>query len=536
MSLTQLFNKYSQNKKKKRKIVIQEYYGEAKSLKKSLSENIKLLKQLLGEPADLIIREFELGEKAEGKLALIFIDGLTNGTYIHDFILKGLMIEISHSDVYKNINNNSNLLNILKKYSIPISDIKEVSDYKLLCEKLLSGDSILLYDGSEMGLILETKGWQDRGVTEPSSETVIRGARDSFNETLRTNTALVRRRIIDVNLRVISRNIGTVTKTAVEIMYIEGIANEKIVQDVVERIEKINIDGVLESGYLEELLIDEHYSLFPTMYSTERPDTVAGNLLEGRIAILTDGTPFVLLVPVVFVQFFQSVEDYYQRSIFASFLRIIRYISFFLALLTPSIYIAVTTFHLEMIPTPLIINISAQRENVPFPAIIEVIIMELTFEVLREAGVRMPRAIGSAISIVGALVIGEAAVNAGIVSNFMVIIVSVTAISSLITPEYNFSNPIRLLRFAFIILGATFGLFGISVGLMFLAVHLCGLRSFGVPYMYPFAPFNWQGLKDAFIRAPLNSQFKRPKIITEEDIIRQNDEQNSIKNDVEQKN
>ena len=292
---------------------------------------------------------------------------------------------------------------------------------------------------------METKKWEDRGVTEPSAETVVRGSRDSFNETLRTNIMLIRRRIKNINLRIVHKEVGKVTKTNVAIVYVKGIANERIVSNVLNKIDQINIDSVLESGYIEEILSEKSFVLFPTMYTSERPDKVAGNLLEGRVAIFTDGTPFTLLFPAFFIQFFQTTEDYNQGFIFSSFLRLIRYLSFFLALLTPAIYIAITTFHQEMLPTPLLVSIAGQHESVPFPAVIEVIIMELTFEILREAGLRMPRAIGQAISIVGALVLGEAAVNAGIVSTIMIIIVSITAITSLIFPEYNFSNPIRIL-------------------------------------------------------------------------------------------
>lgn len=521
------FNSWKKTKKKRE--ILQEYYGEAKKLKKSLSENIKIIKDLLGNPNDLIIREILISEKGDKKLAVIVIDGLTNALFVHDFILKELMLAIRTTNLDDEIIKNTKFVNIIKNHSLPISDIDDLDDFKKLCEKLLSGDTIILFDGYNQGLVLDTKGWKDRGVSEPSAETVVRGARDSFNETIRTSTMLIRRRIKDINLRIDNQIIGEVTRTNISVVYIEGIANEKIINDVKKRLEAITIDGILESGYLEELLINEPYSLFPIMYTTERPDKVCANLLEGRIAILTDGTPFVLIVPAVFIQFFQSTEDYFQRSIFSSFIRLIRFLSFFLALLTPALYIAITTFHQEMLPTNLIISISGQRESVPFPALIEVLFMELTFEILREAGLRMPRAIGQAISIVGALVLGEAAVNAGIVSTIMIIIVSITAITSLIFPEYNFSNPIRLLRFIFIILSAAFGLYGIALGLMFLTTHLCSLKSFGIPYMYPLAPFNFKAMKDTFIRAPINTQLRRPSIFVEDDLVKQNKNNEVIK-------
>ncbi|MED4797818.1 spore germination protein, partial [Priestia megaterium] len=268
------------------------------------------------------------------------------------------------------------------------------------------------------------------------SQTVVRGPRDSFTETLRTNTALIRRRIKSPKLWIESQQIGEFTKTDIALVYIDGIADEQVIQEVKERLSKIDIDGILESGYIEELIQDEDYTPFPTMHNTERPDSVAAGLLEGRIAILVDGTPFVLMVPALFIQFFQAAEDYYQRADISTLIRLMRYMAFFLALLTPSAYIALTTFHQEMLPFALLISIAAQREGVPFPAIIEAFIMEITFEILREAGVRLPRAVGSAISIVGALVLGEAAVQAGLVSPAMVIVVSITAISNFVSPVY----------------------------------------------------------------------------------------------------
>jgi spore germination protein KA len=277
----------------------------------------------------------------------------------------------------------------------------------------------------------------------------------------------------------------------------------------------------LESGYIEELIQDETYTPFPTVYNTERPDVIAAGLLEGRVAILIDGTPFVLLVPALFGQFNQAAEDYYQRADIGTLLRLLRYLSFFIALLGPSLYIAITTFHQEMIPTPLLISLAAQREGVPFPAFIEALVMELTFEILREAGVRLPRAVGQAVSIVGALVIGQAAVEAGIISAAMVIVVSVTAIASFVFPSYNMAISVRILRFGLMGLAASFGLFGITLGLIAIVLHLCSLRSFGIPYMSPFAPFILADQKDMLFKVPLWGMFSRPRLISQKNVIRE---------------
>ena len=409
----------------------------------------------------------------------------------------------------------------MKDFGLPNGELKEVSDFEKLFVHLLSGDTIILVDGYSEGFAIGSRGWDDRGVTAPDSETVVRGPKDGFSETLRTNTSLLRRRIKDTSFWIETKKIGRRTKTDVAIAYIKGIADDKVVDELRMRLDRIDIDGILESGYIEELIQDGVYTPFPTVYNTERPDAVAAGLLEGRVAIMVDGTPFVLLVPALFVHFLHAPEDYYQRYDISTLIRLLRYLSFFIALLTPSIYIAVTTFHQEMIPTSLLISIAAQREGVPFPAFIEALIMEITFEILREAGVRMPRAVGAAISIVGALVLGEAAVQAGIVSPVMVIVVSLTAISSFVFPTYNMAIAVRILRFMLMILAATFGLYGIALGLIGIVLHLCSLRSFGLPYMSPFAPFNWQNQKDTILRFPLWSIFHRPRLGNKANIIRQ---------------
>jgi spore germination protein KA len=410
---------------------------------------------------------------------------------------------------------------LIKTHSLPVAGISDITDFQKLFLQLLSGDSILFIDGCSKALSISLRHWADRGVQEPSSQTVVRGPKDGFTETLRKNTALIRRRIKDPNLWIETQQIGTKTQTDVAIMYLKGVANDKTVAEVHSRLDRINIDAILESGYIEELIQDESYSPFPTVYNTERPDAVAGAILEGRIAILVDGTPFVLVVPALFVHFLQASEDYYQRADIATLVRLLRYLSFFLALLTPSLFIAVTTFHQEMLPTQLLISLASQREGVPFPALVEAVMMELTFEILREAGVRLPRAVGSSISIVGALVIGQAAVEAGIISASMVIIVSLTAISSFVSPNFNMSISVRILRFLFMLLGASFGLFGIILGLIVMVLHLNSLRSFGVPYLAPFAPFILKDQKDSIIRLPHWSLFSRPRLINQKDIKRE---------------
>ncbi|MET3942300.1 hypothetical protein ABIC22_005112 [Paenibacillus sp. PvP094] len=304
--------------------------------------------------------------------------------------------------------------------------------------------------------------------------------------------------------------IGDYTQTSVAVAYIQGIAKPEVVAEVTKRLSSIRTDSILESGYIEEFIQDAPITPFPTLINTERPDTVAGSLLDGQVAILVDGTPFVLIGPVTFFNFFQTTEDYYQRYDISTFLRAIRLLSFLVSLLLPSTFIALTTFQQEMIPTTLLISLAAQREGVPFPALLEALLMEITFEVIREAGVRMPRAIGPAISIVGALVIGQAAVEAGLVSGAMVIVVSFTAISNFVIPYFSMATAVRLMRFPFMLLAGTLGLFGILVGAVPLLVHLISLKSLGADYMMPFSPFYKSNMKDLIMRVPWWAMKTRP--------------------------
>lgn len=487
----------------------------------NLRQNIQTVKQALGNSNDIIIREIIIGKIGNIKAGIFYTDGLTGTQALANFVMESLMLDIKNTDLDDKLSFGQDVLNVLKERALTVSEIKEVADYETLYTALLSGNAIILFDGQMQGFAVGVSEWNQRSVTEPATETIVRGPRESFTESIRTNSALIRRKIKDRNLWLETRTVGRVTKTDVAMMYIKGIANDKVVEEVRKRLDRIDIDGILESGYIEELIQDEAYTPFPTIYNTERPDVVAADLLEGRVAILVDGTPFVLTAPSLFVQFFQAAEDYYQRADSSTLLRILRFFSFFIALVGSSLYIAISTFHQEMLPTPLLISLAAQREGVPFPAIIEALMMETALEILREASVRMPRAVGQAVSILGTLVIGTAAVEAGIVSAAMVIVISITAISSFIFPAPNMSISVRLIRFPLMGLAASFGLFGIIVGLIALVLHLCSLRSFGVPYTSPLAPFILEDQKDTIFRLPRWRMLSRPRIISQKNTTRQ---------------
>lgn len=487
----------------------------------NLQDNIDRVLEELHYASDIVLREIIIGSDAPIRAALFYTEGLVDTKSLHHYLMEPLMLKMDRLEWGKMLDSEGGFLRRLKEDVLTIAAVMEVSDFENLFTALLSGNVILLFDGYCDGFLLSLKGWDARSISEPATETIIRGPRDSFTETLRTNTALIRRRIRDTRLRVEQRMIGRSTKTDVAIMYIEGIANASVVEEVRTRLDRIDLDSILESSYIEEEIQDRTLTPFPTIYNTERPDVVCANLLEGRVAIVVDGTPFVLTVPAIFVEFFQSADDYYQRADISTLLRLLRLICFFIALIGPSIYIAITTFHQEMLPTMLLISLAAQREGVPFPAFMEALLMEVTFEILREAGVRMPRAVGQAMSIVGTLVIGTAAVDAGIVSAAMVIVVSITAIATFVFPAFSMGIPVRILRFCLMALAASFGIFGIIVGLIALVLHLCSLRSFGVPYMTPIAPIQMSDQKDVLLRVPRWMMLTRPNLISSWNNVRQ---------------
>ncbi|TDQ41988.1 spore germination protein [Aureibacillus halotolerans] len=385
-------------------------------------------------------------------------------------------------------------------FAVDSPHVTELKSFKQLTEALFSGSAILVFDGAVNGVSVGMNRPQTRSPEEPIAESTVRGSRAGFIENIGKNVAFVRNILQTSAFKTKMLKIGKHTQTKVSVGYIEGVAADTLVQEVEKRLRLVKIAGVIETGDLEEHIEDNPYSIFPQMIATERADVVASSLMEGKVAIFVDNTPFVLVLPGTFISLIQSPDDYYQRFYAGSFIRLIRFIFIFLALTLPGIYVAFVTFHQELVPSQLLLTIAISRETIPFPTIIELLIMDLTFEGLREAGLRLPKQIGAAVSIVGALVIGEAAVNAGLVSRPMVVVVALTGIASFIMPRFNLSTPFRLLRFPLAILAACFGFIGLLMGLLLILTHMCSLRSFGVPYMEPLAPFFRSRLKDTLVR------------------------------------
>lgn len=477
-------------------------------ISKNIDKNIKYIKELLEGSSDMVFREFLIGNK---KAFMVYIDGMADKILLNDYVLESLMLE---ADKFSSIDN-------IKNKILTVTDVSEQEKLSKAMDLVLSGDTVLLIDGMDKAYVIATRLWPVRGVGEPQSETTIKGSRDGFTETIRFNTALVRRRIKDTRLKIEPKKLGVRSKTDVFIMYIEDIVNQDVLNNLYDRLEKIKIDAILGSGYVEHFIEDNKWSLFPTTKSTERPDVVASALYEGKVAILVDNSPFAIIVPTTLPSLFQSPDDYYQRWIHSSTIRIIRLFSIIISIILPAMYVAVTSYHSAIIPTKLAYFIASSREGVPFPAYMEAIIMELSLELLMESIVRLPKPVGATIGIVGGLIIGQAAVSAGIVSPIMIIIVSITTITSFTAPSYDVSSSFRIIRFLLIIASSFLGLYGVVLGLIVLLVHLVRLKSFGIPYLSPMVNPSISDFKDMYIRAPIRFFKKRPDYMKTRDKIRQ---------------
>jgi len=437
---------------------------------------------------------------------LIYIDGMANLQLINEDIIKPLLLS-NISD----INNKSNIMDILIQKVLLTADNKKTFDVDNIVDGIMYGKTMLFIDGFTEVISINSIGWQTRSISEPQSETIVRGPREGFTESMNLNLTLIRRRVLSPSLKFEFMRIGKQTKTQICVCYIDGIAKESIHKELMKRLIDIDIDAILDSGYIEEIIKDAPYSPFRTVINTERPDVVAGKLLEGRFAVICDGSPVVLTLPSIFVEIFQSNEDYYDNFIYSSFTRFLRWLCFFLSTSVPAIYVAIVTFHQELLPTPLLISIYASRKGVPFPSVVEALGMSIIFEILREAGLRMPKHIGGAVTIVGALVLGDAAVAARLVSAPIVEITAITGIATFLIPQV---LGIIIVRLILLILASFLGLYGYIFGVMGLVLHLMSIRSFGVPYMTNVPSFSNQDIKDTVIRAPWWNMYLRPKMFT----------------------
>ncbi len=476
-------------------------------LSANLDKNIKKIIDMMGATAELKKRDFYLDLEKNIRVAFLYLNGLVDQNYINETIFDAMIHNYERFKdkidltVFKNFH----------QFIVTVTEMDEANTLGDLMMGLLGGDTILLIDGFSEFYILGTRKFPERAVSAPTTHNGVVGPKDSFTENILTNLNLIRRRIKNPNLWLEKFYIGTDSNTDVFMIYLKGIAPDKLVTEVYNRLKSVKLENVIDSSYIEGTINENKFSIFPTLYTSERPDVISANLFEGRVAVLVDGSPFVLIAPTVFIQFLQSSEDFYQKSYVTVFNRMLRFVSFYISILLPAIYVAVVLVNPEILPFQLLVKIAGQREGLPFPSYIEAFIMCMIFDVLREAGIRAPLALGSSITTAGALVLGQSAVQAGIISPVMVVIVSITGITTLTIPNYRLQIKMAIIKYPFIILGAMFGIFGLLFGLMILFIHLCSVRSFGVSYYKPFSPFNKVGQMDSILDAPIRTIFKRPK-------------------------
>lgn len=492
---------------------------EVKNIFASLNVNLDYIKSRynLLINSDIITREFILNARGKQyKALLLYIDGMVDAQILNDFVLEPLMMR-NKNNLFDNeqnriiseaVSNNItvrkvkkfNLAEYIESCLVPQNSIKQSNSFDEIFSGVNSGNCALFVDTLNIALDIDVKGFKQRGISKPENEIVIKGSHEAFVENIRTNTSLLRRFSNNENLVIESLEVGKITKTKCAVCYMRNIANGDLIAEVKYRINNLEIDSLLSSGQLEQLISDNNSLGLPKAISTERPDNAVQHLLEGRVVVLVNGSPYALILPSIMIDFLTSPEDRNLKSIFANFLRGIRIISAFFALLLPGLYVSITSFHIEILPTELLYSILAARESVPFPVIFEILIMEISFEIIREASLRVPSAIGSTIGIVGALVIGQAAVSAGIVSPILIIIVAITALSSFAIPDYSFSFHLRLFRFLFILLGYAAGFLGIGTGLFVYISIICDMESFGVSYSTPYS--HLENLKNTGIIIP----------------------------------
>ena len=480
----------------------------------NLRENEKYLRSRLENCSDILIRPMRLGDKHKVDCLMVYIEVAVSNMMLDDSAL-GKMInhfwEISPEDIQEFVRHNS----------LGIADVKKLENLDESIDAMLAGNAVFFIDGYDKAMKISSKGYPSTGVMEAESEKVLRGSREGFSDSVKSNSALVRKRLRDTRLKVEEYKIGVRSHTLTQVLYMDDLVHEGLLEEVKERLEEFQIDGILDSGMLEQLTEDVWYSPFPQYQTTERPDRAVQEILKGKVVILCDNSPEALILPGNFSSFMESSEDWYHRFEMASFLRILRYLAVIMATVLPGLYLAVIRFHTQILPSALILSFAEAREGVPFSSVVELIFLELAFELIREAGVRVPGSLGNAIGIVGGLVIGQAAVEANLVSPIVVMIVALTALGSMTVPNEEFAAAFRLVKYGFLILGGYLGIYGIVLGVYLVIGHLAGLISFGIPYLVPFIKKEQKGSRgEGVLRVPLRKRVLRPLYAREEQKIR----------------
>lgn len=497
----------------------------------SLQENLEYIKSKYNAliNSDIIIREFSLTCKNKQYNAfLIYIDGMTDSVIINDFVLRPLMLK-NKSNTYNIIKTKSitmhtpssqknkitKLANYIYNHLVPNNNLSKQTEFEKIITDINSGNCILFVDTLNIAFDVDAKGFRQRSIDRPQIENVIKGPQEAFVENIRTNTTLLRRLVNNQNLIIENIEVGELSKTKCALCYMQNIANGDLIAEARYRLSNISIDSLVSSGELEQLIQDESSAGIPQILSTERPDKCVKGMYQGRAVILVNGNPYALIIPSVMTDFLASPEDSNLVPLFANFLKVIRLIALLITLLLPGMYIAVTNFHQELFPTELLFSILVARENVPFPIIFELLLMEVSFELIREGGLRTPSAIGSTLGIVGALILGDAAVSANVVSPILIIVVAITGLSSFVIPNFSFGFHLRVYRFVFTILGYICGFLGIGIGIYVYLATICSIKSFGVAYVSPISPnisgFSLKYFVPPFWKQEYRNDFLAPK-------------------------
>lgn len=473
-------------------------------ISRKIEENENMIQQAFSFCDDLKMRKLSIGKNEKVKAFVCYIEVNAGNNLIN--VLGRLLAYLENVPIEQ-------VGEVVKENTFALSDAEPHIYMEDAIRGVLIGDAVLFVDGVACALKIPDQGYPKMGIGKSEEEKVIRGSEESFSESEKANTALIRKRIRNTQLKVKEFQVGVRSFTSVAIVYMEGLANPQIIENVHQRLTRYDIDGVMDSGVLEQLAEDSWLSPFPQFQSTRRPDRAAMEVLNGKVVVLVDNSPVALLLPTDVNSFLKTTDDYYNRFFMASFARLIRYVAAFFALTLPGLYLAVTNFHTQILPTPLLLSFWEARKGVPFPAALEVLLMELSFELIREAGVRLPGTMGNTIGIVGGLIIGQAAVEANLVSPIVVIVVAFTALCSFAIPNEEFAFSFRILKFVLIALSAWLGFFGFLLGLFLILVHLASLKSFDVPYLSPYvAPHlnGYQDEKDSVVRFPMRTLWKRP--------------------------
>ena len=473
-------------------------------ISRNVHKNEAYIRKRCENCADIMIRPMRLGDERKTDCLMVYIEVAVSNMMLDDSAI-GKMInhfwEVPPEQISQFMKNNS----------LGVADVKKLADMEAVFDALLAGNAVFFADGYEKAMKISSKGYPNMGVSEAESEKVLRGSREGFCDSVKINSALIRKRIRDTRLKVEEKTAGIRSNTVVQILYVDDLIHEELAEKVRARLDEYTIDGVLDSGMLEQLMDDNWLSPFPQFQTTERPDRAALELLNGKMVILCDNSPDALILPGSFSGFMESSEDWYHHFEMASFLRILRYLALLASVLLPGLYLAVIRFHTQVLPANLILSFAEAREGVPFSSVAELIFLELAFELIREAGVRVPGTMGNAIGIVGGLIIGQAAVSANLVSPIVVMIVAITALGSMALPNEEFASAFRLLKYMFLLLGGYLGIFGLVAGIYLTLSHLSGLLSFGMPYLIPFVKKETvRESGDGILRIPFHKRWQRP--------------------------